>query len=343
MIVIDSAPVKTFLGDLGKTPTHTLKLAFPYITNPLIMNLIIPKFKRKQTKIKLCTNLSPFNVAISLNNPCDPLINLYKAFNKRIEIKSNSTIHGKIMIADKRRVLFGSSNLTNGGELTNWEINSLISNKTKEDKELIEVLANRFDKLYSVSTVLTIEQLKNISNNWEKENKLRTLILGVLPEPRLGDNYWQKVIDIANKTKLSQEDAKNIINKNDPEHKKEPKNFERKLIFLQELGVVKYWDKDWIYVSDTAMDIIKSPGVFYQKLRQIIPATDAVLKIIYNKEKTHYAYLDKKLQNEYTINTIHTAANWLEHINFIKREKSKNSHAFTLLDLGKGYLHETNK
>ena len=332
-------PIKTFLNSNGKVPIHELRMAFPFITLPIVSQIIIPTFKKKKTKIKLVTNLSSFNVAISLNNPCKPLIELYKAFKKdRIEIRNNPILHGKVLIADDRRAIFGSSNLTSGGETRNIEINALLRNSTNEGKARIFELIEWFEIIFEKANIIDTKQLNEISTRWENSKQRKAFLATVLPEPRLGGDYWNKVKKIAYKGKIPLKKVKILLAANDKNVLKEtPKNFENKLLFLQELGIVSYWDDDWVYCSPEARKLTKSQEHFFPILSQLVPAVTSVLQIVKRKKKTTYKELHSVLLNSFQEQDIHIATNWLLHLGFLTLEKPHREYVFRITNLGEKY------
>ncbi len=336
MTFIKMEPVKTFLDSIGKTPIHTLRLAFPFITTPLVSQLIVPAFKKKKTLIQLTANLSSFNVAISLNNPCKPLIDLYKAFGDRIEIRSNPILHGKVLIADDRRAVFGSSNLTSGGETRNWEINALLRNATADGKARIADLLQWFDMVFTEANHLNVKQLNEISTWWENSKQRKAFLAAVLPEPRLGDNYWYKVKRIASKSRTSLQDVKLLLASNEEKAIKEtPKNFERKLLFLQEAGIVTHWDDKWVYRYEKAQQFAKSPESFFPILRQLVPASIDVFETMRRNKVTTYKDLHAALLVFYPEQDIHIAVNWLVHLGFLDLKKLPGGHLFEISSRGK--------
>lgn len=335
MTLIKTEPVRTFIDSIGKKPIHTLRLAFPFITTPLVSQLIVPAFKKKKTRIQLISNLSSFNVAISLNNPCEPLIDLYEIFGDRIEIRSNPILHGKVMIADDRRAVFGSSNLTSGGETRNREINALLRSNTSDGKVQIADLLQWFDMVFDEAVHLSVKQLYEISTRWKKNSKKYKALLS--SEPRLGDNYWQKVKKLASRSKTSLQDTKLLLaSKEEKAVADSLKNFERKLLFLQEAGIVSHWDEKWVYRYENAQQSAKSPESFLPILRQLVPASIDVFKTIRRNKVATYKDLHTALLIYYEEQEIHIAANWLVHLGFVDMEKiSGNLSQFNVSNHGK--------
>lgn len=110
-------PIESFLGTIGKHTVAVLYGAYPFVTRGVIHAQLIPWLKNRKTQLLLVCNLSPFVVATSFVDPTKLLVDLMDALGDRVVIRSHSRLHAKAFIADDRVAVFGSSNLTSGGEV----------------------------------------------------------------------------------------------------------------------------------------------------------------------------------------------------------------------------------
>ncbi len=69
-------------------------------------------------------NLSPFVIAMPFVDPSAPLVRLMEVLHERVVIRSHPCLHAKVFIADDRVAIFGSRNLTMGGEGGSREVNA---------------------------------------------------------------------------------------------------------------------------------------------------------------------------------------------------------------------------
>ncbi len=130
--------------DNVKTELHIVS---PYITKAgtdLIRNRAKTSTHRMSVSIKLLTDLNPLSVC---QGSCDPeaLLHLTRSF-PLTEILHLPRVHAKIMVADRKVAIVGSSNLTEGGIHDNYEYNVKISSpkiasQIAEDVEAYSSLA----------------------------------------------------------------------------------------------------------------------------------------------------------------------------------------------------------
>lgn len=330
MEILTNEPAGTFFAAATKGTVKSLKLAFPFITEPVVENIIEPIFKKKKTTIELVTNLSSFNVAISLSNPCTPLLTLIDLFQDRITIRSHSNLHAKVIVVDNRKALFGSSNMTSGGEWTNKEMNAMFTGYSAAEQAHVEEIVRWFREVFNTAIPMNRDALIGIGESWENSNQRKAFLSAVLPEARLGGDYWQKVQRMAKEPTMALEDAKELLAKDGgAEDSATPKNFEPKLRFLQETGIVSHWDEHRITMHPDAQRITASPDSFYSKLRETLPAVVSVLREIRaGGTRTTYKDLHARLLGTVTENEIHVAAKWLVSLGFVELEKVAATYNF---------------
>lgn len=232
-------------------------------------------------------------------------------------------LHGKLLLADDRVGLFGSSNLTSGGEIRNRELNALVDSKTKAGREHIGTLMRWHQELLVDSTLLDADALRSISAQWVAQEKIRFSISAATPETRLGGNYVKAAMYFAEEPKRRYSTAaKRISSKTDDDGVKRPaKNVENELLFLRDIGIVSRWDSQWIYRAESAADLVRDVDAFYERLTAVVPGLAEVLGVIARRKNTTYAQLDEEFAQSVDSDDIRIAANWLHSLGFVHRTK----------------------
>lgn len=339
MELIFERPVERFLGSIGKHPIEMLNGAYPFVTWNIVESLLIPWLKHKKTRLVLICNLSPFVVATSFADPAEPLIRLMNALETRVEIRSHPQLHAKAFIADSRVAIFGSSNLTMGGELANREVNALVVHSLKAQRERIRELTNWFVQLKEEASPVDRTLLSQLSQEWNKQKRIRAQILAESPEARLGDDYWSKVKHLARRKRSSKADVEALLSGGSDDIDSKPRNLGKKLLFLRDAGVVSRWDKKWVYRADSAKELTSTPERFYERLRLLLPVMTRVLEQVISNPDAGYSLLEKELRNEAKVDDIHIAANWLWRLGFLRLDKAGGTYSFRCTASGRRVLN----
>ncbi len=216
----------------------------PFLSESVVNNYMIEFLVKRKTKLIFITNLSSLHIAMSLSNPAKPLLRLMKKLENRVEIRRAQNLHAKLLLADEWRGLAGSSNLTQGGDQTNWELNFMLR-RTKDDKTKIAELIDWFDSRLTQSISVTKKDLEAIEKSWSMYEGMRN---SIRPEVCLGGEYWKKLQQFAHRQEVKFDTAHKWLTEKDSE-KEITKNTKNKLIFLRNLGVVSGWDKDKVYIA----------------------------------------------------------------------------------------------
>ena len=195
--LLTANPLQGFYRALGKSPIKTIVVVSPFITESGIRDLI-EGLKRKRTRIKILTNLSGLNIALSLSNPISPLLEVMEVLGDRVDIKSHPILHAKLYLCEERAALVGSSNLTYGGMERNTELNWLINNRKKEDKDRLDHLKTWFEQHWTeAGDPVTRKELESMETTWQQnQGRIQGILAEFRPQPRLGGDYWGKVKQI---------------------------------------------------------------------------------------------------------------------------------------------------
>ena len=183
-ISIVGALLKTFLGYMIG------QMIKKYIPKNKIFDFIKP-----QIQIKLLTN---FNINNLINNSLN-LGSLKKFRQNNFSIKSNSSLHSKIYIFDRKEVVVSSANLTFGGLVKNHEYGFYSKNPIINQK-IIDDYCEIFD--HENSFEINEENLENaekiIKSSEFNNRNLNNLIIDSDIIPHL--KGWKKeLFDIVNK------------------------------------------------------------------------------------------------------------------------------------------------
>lgn len=336
MSLITSNPLQEFYDSLGKSPVKQLQVASPYITKPGA-RMLIEEFGRKRTKFQVLTNLSDFNVALSLSNPIAPILELMKKFGDRVEIKSHPMLHAKIYLCEGKAALLGSSNLTLGGMERNAELNWLVrGRKQGERNQLGKLVAWYQERWDEAGKGLSKRQLLDIEKAWEQVQKRLSGIVGSLvPVPRLGGNYWEKVRKITGRKSWKRVEIQTLLSEKEDNSSQ---NTFQKLVFLENLGLINFDDK-----TVTSRGVVRSPLEMFRLLDQghLEVSLKAILKSFPSGKKGYrsYAELSKELgiPND---DILHVPVLWLKSLGYLKRRPGSSPYEYSLtskvkeLDLG---------
>ncbi|MCH7574679.1 MAG: hypothetical protein IIA59_06075 [Candidatus Marinimicrobia bacterium] len=325
MSLITSHPLQTFYDAMGKAPVKLIHIASPYITKPGVQ-LLINEFGRKRTRLQILANLSEFNIALSLANPVAPILSLMARFGDRIEIKSHPLLHAKMYLCDGRAALMGSSNLTLGGMQRNAELNWLIRGARKDGRVELSKLSTWFAERWDeASGPVTVNRLKKIEVAWEaRQGQLMRVIGNLLPEPRLGGDYWSKVRKITGKKSWSIEEIGNLLTVKDDAS---AQNTLQKLVFLENMGLIEFDEK-----RATSRGVVKSQREMFELLEQghLEVSLISVLSCIKNGKSAHmsYAQLSGKLGTPDT--SVRPSVLWLESLGYLARNHTSSTDEFSL-------------
>ena len=332
MQLITANPLQTFYNSLGSSPVKTIRIASPFITGPGV-NSLIEVFKKKRTQIEILTNLSHFNIALSLSNPIRPLLDLAGALGNRITIKSHPSLHAKLYVSDGRTAMVGSSNLTYGGMQKNAEINWIITGRKGDDKEHLRQLGSWFEEAWSeAGDLLTPKDLKQTMASWESTTeRLRALLVDFIPEPRLGGDYWQKTREITRKKEWKRKDIEKKLSEGEG---KSAKNATRKLVFLKQLGLLDF--------SRTSVMIhrkITSPLEMYTLLGEghLQISLKSIMRSIQSSKSGRMSY--KALSKELGVpndDALSGSMIWLEKLGYIARHHTSGVDEFSITKPGRG-------
>ncbi|MBW8035638.1 MAG: hypothetical protein FVQ79_08415 [Planctomycetes bacterium] len=334
MRLVTTNPLQTFYDSLGSSPVKTIRVASPFITGPGVSSLI-EVFKRKRTQIEILTNLSRFNIALSLSNPVRPLLDLTSALGKRVVIKSQSNLHAKLYLSDGRTALVGSSNLTYGGMQKNAELNWIIAGRRSEDKELLYQLGSWFNKAWNeAGAPLTLNDLNETLTTWERTTEpLRALLIDFIPEPRLGGDYWQKTREITRRKGWSIKAIETLLSESEDGSSK---NSSRKLIFLKYLGLVDFDDR-----KVTILRKMTSQLEMYELLESghLPVSLDAILRSFTrsNTDRMTYRSIAKALGVP-DDGTLRGCVIWLESLGYIARHHTSSVVEFTIIKQGQNLV-----
>ncbi len=324
-------PLNSYFETIGKRSVESLVIASPFITNSGVGVIQSWIKTRRNTRVLLLTNLSEFNLLLSLSDPVAPIQNLKKAIGDRLEIKSLSNLHAKLFLADDKVALSGSSNLTQGGTLTNRELNWLFNNKTKMGQEQIAGLQLWFNDVWAMAVEYRSEDLIRLQDLWKKNSKkLYASLGGLLPEPSLAGNQWRKVQEITSGVN-SKKNVLAILMRQDkdkgvtPEYIEEqsPHNVQGKLTFLLNAGLLKI-DGD----SIVPLKSFQAPKEFLPVLCEYLPSFRAVASAFQQEREFTYSSLAEHFSRKEADSSLKAAVNWLEDLEKIERDRSRGEHVF---------------
>lgn len=324
-------PLNSYFESIGKRSVDTLVIASPFVTNSGVGVIQSWIKTRRNTRVQLLTNLSEFNLLLSLNDPIAPIQRLKKILGERLEIKSLSNLHAKLFLADNKVALSGSSNLTQGGAITNRELNWLVSNKTKMGQGQIVELQSWFNDVWTVSTEYCSEDLTRLENLWkENSKKLHAHFGGLLPEPDLAGNQWRKVQEITSAAS-GKENVLAILRRQDKDkgvtpdydQKSTPHNVHGKLTFLLNAGLVKIDGEKVVPLKS-----LQGPKELVPILCDHLPGFKDVLKAFQGKNEFTYSTLADFLSGQVLDSNMKSSVKWLEDLEKVKRDKSQGEHIF---------------
>ncbi len=337
MKFVTESSIEAFTEAIGSKPVKELWLVSPFLSESGLKS-IKEWIGKKQTDVKLLTNLSDINVALSINNPVEIIDNLEDSINGTFEVKSHPRLHAKMFCVPDRCLLTGSSNLTYGGSGSNLEINCLIpgtKRKSKKEKAHLRKLQEWFRNLWEnkASGILSKRKLNRISKDWNKSaTTVNKIFEKYSSEPALGHDYWGKVKEIMAKDKLKREDADRILRKGGNRKSKT----KGKLIFLRSLELIDF-DDETVTVYKSQKGKVEDPRRFLDLLERELPRIKTILDKIRSVKKSSYKELCSEL-NE-THENLSIPVNWLEHLGFIERDdRGSKGDVFRSTDLSKN-LH----
>lgn len=325
MKLIEKHPFTEFFQSVGRKTVKKLRLAMPFLSEPIVADHLITYLKNRKTKLLLLTNLSELQVAMALSNPAKPLELLVESLKERVEIRRAKNLHAKLLLADNLRGMAGSSNLTQGGERANWELNFLIGNTGKDKAKMFDLI-EWFDLRFERSTIVTKMDLNAIDKTWLSYDIKRKQFE---PSPRLGGDYWKKAKQIAHRDKIRIETVRKWLSERDPEKqgKKSPIN---KLVFLRNLGIVSGWDESWVYVSENARDITDRRLKMAKSISEYDSLFDDLIKKMWEIKSATYSQLENELSLSKGEERLRVAVIWAESFRYLKRDDSTKPHVFSI-------------
>ena len=179
--------------NLVKNSNQLIEISSPFIGEYAVNKIF--DFIKPQIQIKLLTN---FNINNLINNSLN-LGSLKKFRQNNFSIKSNSSLHSKIYIFDRKEVVISSANLTFGGLVKNHEYGFYSKNPIINQK-IIDDYCEIFD--HENSFEINEENLENaekiIKSSEFNNRNLNNLIIDSDIIPHL--KGWKKeLFDIVNK------------------------------------------------------------------------------------------------------------------------------------------------
>lgn len=279
---------------------------------------------------RVLTNLSEFNLLRSLKNPILPLIDLAQQLGNKLEIRSAPQLRAKLFLADQTVALHGSSNLTLGGGESNHELNMLVSGRTKKVKDHITSLDRWVNSLWENSGAVDAKMLGELEQRWQvKAQKMLGAFKELIPEYKLAGQQWDKIKKITQGKGLSEAKVLEILIHKDSdregEEKDQPANAKRKLLFLEEQGIVRLEGCRVVPVRK-----FSKPKELIGILSDAIPCFQAVVDFFQGKEMVTYKDLDGYL-NSAEKDPIRTVVLWLEDLGFVSRKKTRQGDEFRLI------------
>lgn len=332
MKLCKDAPLDSFFESIGRRSIKTLSIASPFISSCGV-EIIKDWIKtRKNTQVKLLTNLSEFNLILSLRDPVRPLQILKKSLGKRLEIRALSNLHAKVFLADEKHGLSGSSNLTQGGAVTNRELNWLLTDHTKQNKGHLLELSTWFNDAWLISPGCSDAELADLQEIWQRNKGSLYKHLGnSVPEPWLAGDHWQKIKEITRRKTLSKKEALGILMRQDrdkgatPEYdeKSSPHNTAGKLTFLKNAGLVRVEGE-----TVKSLGAIKEKGQMVKVLKEHLPGFKDVLEIFKKYSELTYPQIAGILSVDNDDHYMRAAVNWMIDLGLVKREVGSGFNIF---------------
>lgn len=158
MVKLISENIKDDVFSLFETAEKAINIISPFISLPTAKKLIQIK-NDNNIPIKIITRFKRndfFQKASSLDA-------LKLLCENNIELYAVLELHTKLYLIDETSMILGSSNFTNGGFLTNIELNVLFENIDDDCAEVIEAGKEYFDDLLSKlnNFKITLEKIEN--------------------------------------------------------------------------------------------------------------------------------------------------------------------------------------
>ena len=156
-----SENIKDDIFDLFDSTQKKINIISPFIGMQSVNELLRIK-KEKNIEINLITRFkqedfySKVSSLDALNKLCENNVSIYAVKN----------LHTKLYLIDDSAMILGSSNFTNGGFLTNVELNVLFEKEDGDSDEIIEAGNNYFNELLEKAEQykITIEKIQNEKN-----------------------------------------------------------------------------------------------------------------------------------------------------------------------------------
>lgn len=140
-------PWKTRLLDLVSQAKQSVRITSPYVKANICQEII--EAKSNDAKLELITS---FQLPRIHNGSLD-LAGIEHILNNNGIVKNHSRLHSKIYIFDNDKAIVTSSNLTNGGLITNFEYGVLI-----EESHIVRKVSDDFIELSSQENTGTISR-----------------------------------------------------------------------------------------------------------------------------------------------------------------------------------------
>ena len=323
MDLLTEQPFSQFFEEIQGSTIKTLRAAMPFLSESVVNDCMIDFLAKRRTKLVLITNLSSLHIAMSLSNPAKPLLSLLEKLENRVEIRKAQVLHAKLLLADEWRGLAGSSNLTQGGDQTNWELNFILR-RTKDDRTKIAELKDWFDSRLSQSIPVTKKDLVAIEKSWDTYEKLRR---DIRPEVRLGGKYWKKLQQFAHRKEVKLDTAHKWLTEKDSEENKR-KNTKNKLIFLHNLGIVSGWDADKVYIATQKPAFVDNRLMTAKQISYHVTEFNNLIQTMYEAKQATYEKLEALMNLEKGDEGLRAAVLWAESLEYIERDKASKPHVF---------------
>jgi len=178
------APWKNDFIELIKNSKTNIRITSPFIKENICNEIV--NAKNEETKLKLITSFKIKNI---YNGSLD-INGLETLINNESIIKNHSNLHAKIYIFDDKLAVISSSNLTNGGLLTNYEYGVLLN-----EKKIVYKIIDDFDKLFTDNEIgnITVDNLISVRKILNKLPEISTVNI---PKFSLHNEIIDDVIEI---------------------------------------------------------------------------------------------------------------------------------------------------
>lgn len=323
MKIVKQNPLEEFFSYVKLQSENRLIIISPFITQ-YGAEFLLDKIKNSNVKIRIITNLDKVSTNMSYINPFEPLIHL-KSESENIDIKQISTLHAKVYFQDESVVLLGSSNLTRGGVNNNLELNSLTAFSKAECQNFIEI-KQWVRNISSLSQIINITELKKMSEEWIIEHpKLMSKLGFLIPEIDLAGKMYEKIHKFSEKKKWSFSDVRNIL---DEVGEGEHNSAFRKLTFLQDIGLVGDFDKDFVQINIANKNNWNSQKKLFKIIFSYLFKPIDILNFLTSKKERSTSEISEKLKvkkDTHYYYDFEKTLHWLKALSYIDCRKSREN------------------